>query len=89
MEKKLEELYPGRWELSRYASGEHTVVDVRIYADWVAACRDVAAAGIGDMPENWDRLVESARVASKEWAQAVDPEKIQKFLLKMIILYFY
>ena len=27
MEKKLEELYPGRWELSRYASGEHTVVD--------------------------------------------------------------
>ena len=83
MEKKLEELYPGRWDLSRYASGEHTVVDVRIYSDSVAAARDVAVAGIGNMPETWDKLVESTRVASGNWAKTFTMNQIEGVMVQI------
>ena len=83
MEKKLEELYPGRWDLSRYASGERTVVDVRIYSDSVAAARDVAAAGLGNMPETWDNLVESTRVASGNWEKAFTMNRIDGVIVQI------
>lgn len=83
MEKNLEQLFPGSWDLSRYLVENHTVVDVRIYSDTVAAARDTAAAGLGDMPEKWDGLVESTRAASESWARTFTLNRIDGVMVQM------
>lgn len=83
MEKNLEQLFPGRWDLMRCMAGERTVVDVRIYSDTVAAARDLAAEGIANMPQEWDRLVESTRVSSKNWHETFELNHVDGIMVQI------
>ena len=83
MEKNLEELFSGRWDVAVWEDDDRTVVDVRIFSDTVAAARDTAAAGMGDMPEKWDRLVESTRVSSSNWRDAFEMNQHYGYMVRM------
>lgn len=83
MEKNLEELFPGRWDLFRYMSGDHSIVDVRIYSDSVAALRDLAVGGVANMPQQWDSLVESTRTSSKNWHEAFELNHVDGIMVQI------
>lgn len=82
MERKLGELYPDHFDLSRYMSGSHSVVDVRTYSDSVAALRDLAAAKVADMPDKWEALVASYLDASKSWSDTFKANGIEDVMVQ-------
>ena len=82
MEKNLEQYFPGRWSRSTYAAGERTVVDVRFYSDNVATVRDLAIAGMANMPQEWDKLVESTRASSADWHEAFEINQHQGIMVQ-------
>lgn len=82
MEKNLEEYFPGQWSCSVYEKAGRTVVDVRFRSDSVAAVRDLAMAGVANMPQEWDRLVESTRASSRNWGDAFEMNQHSGYMVQ-------
>ena len=82
MEKNLEEYFPGQWSCSVYEKADRTVVDVRFRSDSVAAVRDLAMAGVANMPQEWDRLVESTRASSRNWGDAFEMNQHSGYMVQ-------
>ena len=82
MEKNLEEYFPGQWSCSVYEKAGRTVVDVRFRSDTVATVRDLAMGGVANMPQEWDRLVESTRSASGDWGHAFEINQHHGYLVQ-------
>lgn len=82
MEKNLEEYFPGRWSCSVYEQDERTIVDVRFRSDNVAGLRDLAIGGVANMPQEWDKLVESTRVSSGNWRDAFEMNRHYGYMVQ-------